>query len=108
MWGDITDGFTILDERLVYVDSPLEGFLRALDTSELFVFRCSNIVPDLVWHWFVLPAGSIESEVEALFAAARTNPPNRWMSIIEDRRGEKPRLYAAWLTGKSLPPQVQT
>jgi hypothetical protein len=42
-WSDIMDHFEFLEERLVYVDAPLEGLLRAT-TGELFAFRCDSII----------------------------------------------------------------
>jgi hypothetical protein len=99
VWRDISEQFSFLDEQLVYVDAPLEGFLRSSKTGDLFAFRCSGIIGSWLWHWVLLPVSSIEPTVKEVFASARTTPPKRWLSIVEDRRGEEPQLYAAWLTG---------
>ena len=99
VWRDISDEFSFLDQQLVYVDAPLEGFLRSSKTGDLFAFRCSGIIRNWLWHWVLLPISSTETTVKEVFASARTTPPERWLSIVEDRRGEEPRLHAAWLTG---------
>jgi hypothetical protein len=97
VWADISEQFSFLEEQLVYVDAPLEGFVRSFKTGELFVFRSTPIVAELVWHWVLLPIASTDVTVKSAFDAARAMPPEHWLSVIEDRRGEEPRLYAASL-----------
>lgn len=104
-WGDISEKFVFVDEHLVYVDSPLEGYLRDKRTGEIFAFRCTEIVPERVWHWVLLPAVSAGLMVEAVFSAARATPPHEWISVIEDRRGPKARLSAALLSGERTLPR---
>ena len=96
VWSDISDQFEFIEEQLVYVDAPLEGFLRG-KTGDLFAFRCTPIILGCLWHWVLLPVRAVTS-VKEVFEIARTNPPKKWVSIVEDRRGE-PRLSAAELTG---------
>jgi hypothetical protein len=105
VWKDISEQFAFLDEHLVYVDAPLEGFVRALRSGALFAFRCTPIVPGAAWHWVLLPASSTDDTVDAVFAAARISAPAKWLSIIEDRRGNDPQLHASWISGEthSLP-----
>lgn len=101
VWNEVSDYFELVEDRLVYVDAPLEGLLRAKD-GELFAFRCAPIVRGCLWHWVLLPARSIEDSVSDVFDRARKNgPPTRWVSIVEDRRGPQPRVSAAWLDGSS-------
>jgi hypothetical protein len=88
------DHFEFVEERLVYVDAPLEGLLRA-KTGELFAFRCDSIIDHTLWHWTIVPAESLETAVADAFLAAQKNPA-RWLSIVEDRRGEQERILAAW------------
>lgn len=98
VWRDITDHFSFLDEGLVYADAPYEGFLRSSATGELYAFRTVEILADVLWHWSLIPVSSIETTVEQVFASAQSDPPRKWMSIVEDRRGTEPQLYAAWLS----------
>jgi len=103
VWKDILDEFEFLEEQLVYVDAPIEGFLRALKTGELFAFRCTQIVPGCLWHWVLLPASPSHVTVEAVFSAVRVAWPKEWISIVEDRRGEEPQLVVAWMRGDERP-----
>lgn len=96
VWSDICEHFEFIEEKLVYMDAPLEGFLRAR-TGELFAFRCAAIVAGCLWHWVLLPVEAVGC-VKDVFEAARTLPPKEWVSIVEDRR-DQPRLSAARLTG---------
>lgn len=100
LWRDITDEFSFLDEHLEYHDGPLEGFLRSSSTGDLFAFRISFIIADRLWHWVLLPVSSTETGLEKIFTAARTAPPDRWLSIVEDRRRGDPQLSAVWMTGR--------
>ena len=99
VWQDITDHFSFVNEHLVYTDAPWEGFLRSSATGELFAFRTSEIIAGLLWHWSLLPVSSVEETVGQVFSAAQTDPPQKWISIVEDRRGTEPQLSAARLTG---------
>jgi hypothetical protein len=107
VWGDVTDQFSILKEQLVYVDAPFEGFLRSHKTSELFAFRCFEVIDKVLWHWVLLPASSTEVKLDEIFVSARTSPPKRWLSVVEDQRGEEPQLYAAWLSGDEHVPPIK-
>jgi hypothetical protein len=97
-WRNITDHFSFVEDQLDYADAPLEGFLRSIG-GDLYAFRVSGIIEDLLWHWLVLPVPSLGHSVDQIFLAAETDPPKNWLSIVENLRGSEPRLYAAWLTG---------
>src|SRR6187401_2387896 len=97
-WTDISDGFVVLENELVFVNEPLEGFLRSKDSGALFAFRSIEIVPELLWHWFLIPTTSTADSVTHTFTAAGSTPPARWMSIIEDRRRGQPKLSLEWIT----------
>lgn len=97
----MAERFVFLDRQLVYVDAPFEGLVRSLEGDRVFAFRTESIVMNLVWHWVLLPVSSSEVEVAAAFELAETSPPHEWISIVEDRRGEAPRLYAACLPGSA-------
>jgi hypothetical protein len=98
VWNDISEQFEFLDEQLIYVDEPLEGLLRA-KTGELFAFRCTAIIADCLWHWVLLPVQSTAVSVKESFEVAQAKPPSEWGSVVEDRRGEQPRVSVAWLKG---------
>ncbi len=99
IWRDISAAFAILDEHLVYIDAPIEGFLRALSTGELFAFRCNELVKGALWFWTLLPVASTKGTVQEVFSLACSTPAPRWLSIVEDRRGAENRLSPAWLSG---------
>jgi hypothetical protein len=102
-WSEITDHFQFVEERLVYVDAPLEGLLRA-KTGELFAFRVLMIIDHTLWHWVIVPVDSLETEVADAFLAAQKKPA-RWLSVVEDRRGDEQRITAAWMTPKQPVPR---
>jgi hypothetical protein len=61
----------------------------------------------LLWHWVLVPIESTDTSVSEAFRAARTTPPDKWISIVEDRRGNEPKLTAAELRAEhSIPSQV--
>ena len=95
---DITQAFSFVDQSLVYMDAPWEGFLRSTTNGDLFAFRVSEIVTDTLWHWTLLPVPTLERTVDEVFTSARAEPPKPWLSIVEDRRGAEPRLSATWLS----------
>ena len=97
--GDISDQFEFLKEQLIYVDAPLEGFVRAKNSGDPFAFRCVPAVRGCLWHWVLVPVHSTKESVARTFEKARTAPPHQWISILEDRRGDEPQLGAVWLTG---------
>ena len=105
--SDILQKFSFLEEHLVFVDEPLEGFLRSIDSQELFAFRITIVIPDLLWHWILIPVSSSELTIDEIFANAKNVTPERWISIVEDRRCEESHLSMKWL-GRShrLPPRV--
>jgi hypothetical protein len=101
-WHDITEQFEFLEERLVYVDAPLEGLVRRKGGGN-FAFRCQAVIPGRLWHWVLVPVDSLETSVEVAFQRAVEDPPPEWCSVVEDRRELEPRLDAVWLTGKECP-----
>lgn len=99
--SDVSEQFEFVEERLVYVDAPVEGVLRSKD-GEFFVFRCRSIIDGYLWHWVLLPVDSPDAPVDETFTAARSTPPGRWVSIVEDRRGA-PRVAIGQLAGTVHP-----
>jgi hypothetical protein len=96
--ADVTDHFEFIDETLVHVDAPLEGVVRA-KSGELYAFRVVTLVDGCLWHWILLPVDSAAADVRSTFDAARTAVPDRWLSIIEDRRGPASRVSIAAMSG---------
>jgi hypothetical protein len=104
--SDISDQFEFLSELLAYHDGPIEGFLREKDSQQLFAFRVSFVIPDLLWHWVLIPAASTADGVASAFSRPAATR-GRWMSIVEDRRGGEPRLLAEWIEdGSRVPVEV--
>lgn len=93
----LEDRFELLETGLVYVDAPLEGFVREKETAEFFAFRVTTIVADCLWHWTLVPVDTLSSPVRAAFTVTEELSP-RWISIIEDRRGEPPSLSVVRFT----------
>ena len=98
-WADVTQAFELLDEELVYVDQPLQGYLRSREDGRLFAFRADIVVPDLVWHWTLIPKAAEACSVDECFSLAQRRPPAVWISVLEDRRSGPPLLRAVWLDG---------
>jgi hypothetical protein len=94
---DITDEFEFIDEFLLYVDEPFEGYLRSVRDQSLVAFVRQMVVPRLVWHWSLIPVQ--ECVRPAREALDQTSPLSTWLSIVEDRRGPSPTLSAAWVSG---------
>lgn len=89
----IEDRFELLDDGLVYVDVPIEGFVRARENTQLFAFRVTMIVPGRLWHWTLLPVDTLSIPVGAAFAGAAAG--GQWTSLVEDRRGDPPSVSVA-------------
>jgi hypothetical protein len=95
---DITDEYAFVNETLAYSDGPIEGYVRDR-TKSLYAFRCFPIVGRLLFHWSLVPVTSIARSVSDVFAEARTSPPERWISIVEDRRESDAELRVVVLSG---------
>jgi hypothetical protein len=102
--GDILSLYDFVEEELVYVDAPLEGFLRARDDNRRFAFVCEAIVPARLWHWTLMPVDESHADIEGIFARATREPPREWLSIVEDRRTETHTLAGVWLGAKAWTP----
>ena len=100
---DIADRFLLLKDHLAYVDEPLEGVAQSKDSGDLFVFRTLIIIPALLWHWVLIPVDATNADIAQIFLSATTQPPVRWISIVEDRRDGHPQLSAVWIVGKRVP-----
>lgn len=92
------DKLEFLNEHLSYHDAPIEGFVRAED-KQLYAFRTFVIIRDKLWHWLLVPVQSTEISAEAVMDAAIRQPPERWISIIEDLRTETRMAYDAVMVG---------
>jgi len=102
--SDITERFRFVEESLVYVDAPLEGFLVDVASGARYAFRSREIVAKTLWHWVLLPVGEAQLTVEDVFASAKATPPPRWLSVLEDRREGAPKLALAEMSGEKTPP----
>jgi hypothetical protein len=101
-WADITDAFELLDEELVYVDGPIEGYARHQKTGRLYAFRCFEVLRDLVRHWILVPVASTEGSPAAALDASRDQHISGWYSVIEDLRSGTPSL-TAFVLDRRLP-----
>ncbi len=95
--SDVSEQFEFDEDRLVYVDAPLEGIVRSRK-GESFAFRCRSIIDGYLWHWVLIPAASVDATTDQVFAAAKSSPPKHWISIVEDRRGP-PRVAIGRMDG---------
>ena len=105
--ADITERFCFVEESLVYVDAPVEGFMVDVASGARYAFRSREIVAKTVWHWVLLPVGEGQVTVSDVFASARADPPSQWLSVIEDRREGAPKLELAEMTSKKTPPPIE-
>lgn len=102
-WGSVSDAFDVLDKHLIYVDAPLEGFVTSHVTGQIFAFRCIELLPDMVWHWVLVPVVDNDLAAEAALESARSSPPCQWLSVLEDRRTGRSKAVAICLDGGLLP-----
>jgi hypothetical protein len=100
-------------DSTVYVDQPLAGWAQCLACRQSYVFRCTPIVPQYLWHWVFVPTQSTEpfaseqhsaeddsddDEALRLLNDFRSEAALRWLSVVEDRRaGGLSRFHAVWL-----------
>lgn len=99
-WADISEHFEVVHESVVYVDSPIEGLLRSR-TGDTYAFRCFTIAEGRLWHWTLLPCEPGDNPAQ-VFRSAAAFPPERWTSILEDRR-IRPTLTGATLVTRDCP-----
>lgn len=91
-FSDITDMYEFVEERLVYVDGPVEGILRSRSDGSLFACRCQELLGGLVFHWALVPVDSPSVEVSEAFKVLESVggvDSTLWISILEDRRGSQ-------------------
>ena len=86
----IEDFFEILETNLVYVDAPIAGFALSRGSNQLHAFCTTVVVPDLVWHWVLVPTSTTEADPVSVLAQAARVPGRAWFSVLEDRRGAVP------------------
>ncbi len=91
--SDFLADYEFDEERLVYVDAPLQGWLKHRTTQEWFAFDVEVLIPHRLWHWRCVPfdrqAEDPVPEVEAVFAGHS----GAWLSVLEDARGDSPRWH---------------
>ena len=104
--ADITERFRFEDDSLVYVDAPLEGFIVDVEDGSRYAFRCLEIVHGAALHWVLLPVPDDKrSSVSEIFDEAKIAPPQSWLSVLEDRRTDTPKLTLVRIsTEKARPP----
>jgi hypothetical protein len=105
--ADITERFRFVEETLIYVDAPVEGFVIHVASGARYAFRTREIVAKTVWHWVLLPVGDRQVTVNDVFASARANPPSQWLSVIEDRREGVPKLELVEMKSEKARPPIE-
>jgi hypothetical protein len=100
---DISELFSLIDERLEYFDGPLAGFAVSRQSGQMFAFRCITLIDACLWHWIFLPAASTGQSVDEVFASAIGDAPKEWISVIEDGREGEYRFYVAVMSGMQHP-----
>lgn len=83
-WRDITQCFEFLEDKLVYVDAPLEGFLRSA-RGDVFAFRCRELASEDAWEWVLVLTQGTASTVAEIFRVAKKHAPTTWLTIRESR-----------------------
>ncbi|HUJ62993.1 MAG TPA: hypothetical protein VLX92_31030, partial [Kofleriaceae bacterium] len=86
------------NEHFIYNDGPLEGYAVS-DTGEHFAFSCLEILSGMLWHWTLIPVTSTSKPVSDIVEAARSSPPEFWVSILEDNRDETPHVSECRMVG---------
>lgn len=105
--ADITDRFRFVEESLVYIDAPVEGFLVHIANGTRYAFRSREIVARSVWHWVLVPLGEGQVSVNDAFASATTGVPFNWLSIIEDRREGSSRCEVVEMSSEKTRPPIE-
>jgi len=96
-FSDITDHYEFVGDKLVYIDAPLEGILKA-SAGSFFAFRCTAIIQDHLWHWTLIPVDGPNADVASAFSLFGGLPAT-WISIVEDRRVEPASLCEVEISG---------
>jgi hypothetical protein len=87
-FADVTDVFEFDSSSMAYHDGPWAGWMRSRDTGDWYAFVVQFVVSDCVWHWILVRGSKDESHTKVIeqALAARSGP---WVSIVEDRRGDR-------------------
>lgn len=86
---DFLSDFEFDEESLVYVDAPLEGWLRHRSTGDWFAFRTVELLGKALVHWCLVPYERPQErwrlpEIDRVLHEHRTE----WISVLEDGRGD--------------------
>lgn len=104
-WSDITDGFDILEDELMYYDAPLAGFLRSKTSGNTFAFECIEVLPACTWQWILVPSRHADIKPQDVIEPCLADLTSKWMSIIEDLRSGVRKFTAACAgDGSSMAP----
>ena len=104
--ADITERFRFVEESLVYVDGPIEGFVVHLESGVRYAFRTREMVANQLCCWILLPVAEGPMTVDEVFASARANPPAQWLRGIEDRREGASKFELVEMTSDTTPPPI--
>jgi hypothetical protein len=53
--GDISDRYSFVEDRLIYYDAPLAGYLLCRECASTFVFHCQQQGQMREWLWRLVP-----------------------------------------------------
>jgi hypothetical protein len=63
--GDISDRYSFVEERLIYYDAPLAGYLLCRECECAFVFQCQQQGHERAWLWRLVPVpATVRKEVD--------------------------------------------
>lgn len=60
--GDISDRYSFVEDRLIYNDATLGGYLACRECGSFFFFQCRQQGERRAWLWQLLPVAAIGSE----------------------------------------------
>jgi hypothetical protein len=90
VFGDMSEEFDFDEETMDYIDGPLSGWLRRKRDNAWFAFDCQPVIEGKLWHWTLVPVPDKSADVARVLAEAAKMKSGSWVSIIEDRRSERP------------------
>ena len=80
---ELLDKYSIVKETLPYLDAPVQGHMKNVETGEMFAFRCIEIIRGSLWHWVLVPVESTSDLVpERTPRAAPVWPPDSGARLV--------------------------
>jgi len=103
---ELLDKYSIVKETLPYLDAPVQGHMKNVETGEMFAFRCIEIIRGSLWHWVLVPVESTSESPEAAMAKLKARRIENWVSIVEDKRGDLSRSVVVAVPSSHQPHDI--